>query len=316
MKFPVRPLLVAFLASLAVSVASARIVREVQETFDVEPGQLISMTIQGGDIEVMTHDRDQVEVHAKLVFPRADSAAEADEIMALLDFQISHDDEGVQVTAERVKGTTSGWFSRGSNRAFVDLTVRVPTQFNVEARTSGGDIEVSDLIGHVHGRTSGGDIAVGHVEGPVDISTSGGDVSVEHAVGTVRATTSGGDIRVAAARGSVSASTSGGDVDIGRVEGLLKASTSGGDISARIYGPLQDDAVLSTSGGDVTAWVEEGIGFDLNARTSGGNVRAPGITIKIDDGGMGKNKLVGQVNGGGHELKLRTSGGNVRVKTS
>lgn len=305
------------LSALCAGVVSARVVREVSESFDVEPGGLIYVATHGGDINVSTHDGDTVVVDAKLVFPRADSESEADEIMEKLDFQMSQDSEGVRVTAERVKGESSGWFNWGSsNRVNVHVRIMVPVEYNVEARTAGGDIDVSDLTGRVYARTSGGDITVGQVEGPVDINTSGGDIDVAYAVGSVKASTSGGDVRVEEAEGSVSASTSGGDIHIGRVEGLLKASTSGGDISARIHGTLDEDAVLSTSGGDVTAWVSEDIGFDLDARTSGGNVRAQGITIRIDEGGMGKNKLVGEVNGGGHQLKLRTSGGDVRVKTS
>ena len=87
-------------------------------------------------------------------------------------------------------------------------------------------------------------------------------------------------------------------------------------ISARLQGPLLEDAVLSTSGGSVTAWVEEGTGFQLDARTSGGGVKAEGVTIKIESGSLGRSKLVGEVNGGGPTLKLRSSGGNINVRTS
>jgi hypothetical protein len=45
-------------------------------------------------------------------------------------------------------------------------------------------------------------------------------------------------------------------------------------------------------------------------------MKADGITIKIDSGGAGKSKLVGDVNGGGPTLKLRSSGGNVKIRTT
>ncbi len=305
-----------FAALLLAGPVSAKIERNVHRTFSVDPGGLAYLSTQGGDIVVTSGAVDTVEVHARLIFPRADSEAEADRIMDQLDLSMTEDERGVRVTTQRVKGE-SGWFNwRSSNRVSVDLNVVVPSEYDVEARTSGGDIEISDLSGDVLARTSGGDIEVGHIDGPVNISTSGGDIEVAYAYGPVKASTSGGDVHVREAEGSVNASTSGGDIRIGRVEGELKASTSGGDITARIQGELTKDALLSTSGGDVTAWVEEGISFDLDARTSGGSVRADGITIRIDQGGVGKSKLVGEVNGGGPELKLRTSGGSVRVKTS
>lgn len=316
MKFHRYTFLALLVAFHGVFTAQARMVREVSESFSVEQGGLLSLSTQGGNIEVIEGKSDTVTVRAKLVFRRADSEEEADEIMEDLDLTIEQTDEGVRATSKRLS-QTSRWFGWGrSNQVSVHFYATVPAQYNVDARTSGGDIEVSDLTGEVRARTSGGNIAVGHIRGAVDLGTSGGNIDVAHAVGAVDAHTSGGNIRVDDAEGSVKASTSGGDVHIGRVVGVLRATTSGGNVSARLQGPLQEDAVLSTSGGHVTAWVEDDIGFRLDASTSGGRVRADGVTIKIEAGGVGRNKLVGEVNGGGPTLKLRSSGGNVKVVTN
>lgn len=298
------------------NVAHARMEREITERFDVKPGGLASFSTQGGDITVTTGATDEVFVVARLVFHRADDDAEADEIMEQLDLTFAQTDDGVSVSSQRLP-SVSGWFGWSkSNPVSVHLHATVPTDYHIDARTSGGDIEVANLNGDIAARTSGGDIEVGDIEGSVDLHTSGGDIEVVHAVGRVKAHTSGGDVRIDGAEGPVSASTSGGDVHIGRVVGELRATTSGGDIFARIKGPLAEDALLSTSGGNVTAVVDEAVAFDLDARTSGGSVKAQGITIRIDSGGVGKSKLVGAVNGGGPLLKLRTSGGDLRVKTS
>ncbi len=312
-----RPLLLgASIGFVFPTVASARMEREVAQSFPVTPGGLASLAIHGGDITVVTGESDRVEIVATLVFPRANSDAAVAEIMADLDLTMEQTDTGVVVTTQRA-ARVSGWFGRSrGNAVSVHLHATVPADFNLDARTSGGDIVVANLRGDVVARTSGGNIEVGHILGSVQLNTSGGDLKVGHAVGPVRVQTSGGDVRVDLAEGPVSASTSGGDVHLGRVVGDLRATTSGGDIFARIEGPLTADALLSTSGGNVTATVDDGIAFNLDARTSGGKVKAQGITLRIDDGGVGKKKLVGAVNGGGALLKLRTSGGNVSVKTS
>lgn len=301
---------------LFLNAAHARLEREITERFVVQPGGLASISTQGGDITITTGAADEVSIVARLVFHRADDDAEADEIMEQLDLTFAQTDDGISVSSQRLS-SVSGWFGWGkSNPVSVHLHATVPTDYHIDARTSGGDIEVANLNGDIAARTSGGDIEVGHIEGSVDLHTSGGDIEVMHAVGRVKAHTSGGDVRIDGAEGPVTAGTSGGDVRIGRVVGILRATTSGGDIYARIEGPLAEDALLSTSGGNVTAVVDEAVAFDLDARTSGGNVKAQGITIRIDSGGVGKSKLVGAVNGGGPLLKLRTSGGDLRVKTS
>ncbi|MDA8528888.1 DUF4097 domain-containing protein [Opitutaceae bacterium] len=304
------------LAVLVTGLAHARIEREFSETFSVNAGGDLVVSTQGGDIEVERGANDAVTVVARVVFPRATSESEADELMEEIELVIEETADGVSASSKRPKKTSS-WFNwGGSNQVAVHFSVTVPEEYHVNTRTSGGDIEISDLTGEVVARTSGGDIEVGHINGPVDLNTSGGDIKIRHAVGEVKAHTSGDNVRVEDAEGSVNAGTSGGNIYIGRVIGQLNASTSGGNVSARLQGPLLVDAVLSTSVGEVTAWVDEDIGFHLDARTSGGGVKADGITIKIDSGGAGKSKLVGDVNGGGPTLKLRSSGGNVKIRTT
>lgn len=296
--------------------AQAGVERVFNESFSVQPGGDLVVSTQGGDIEVTRGASDTVTVVAKLVFPRSVSESQVDELMGEIELIIEETEAGISASFKQPK-QSSGWFDWfRSSRASAHFSVTVPSEYNVDTRTSGGDIEISDLVGEVVAKTSGGDIEVGHIDGPVNLNTSGGDIEVRYAVGDVKVHTSGGNIEVADAEGSVKASTSGGDIKIGGVVGILHASTSGGNVSARLEGPLLEDAVLSTSGGNVTAWVEEGTGFHLDARTSGGGVKADGVTIKIESGSLGRSKLVGEVNGGGPTLKLRSSGGNINVRTS
>jgi hypothetical protein len=85
-------------------------------------------------------------------------------------------------------------------------------------------------------------------------------------------------------------------------------------VEATIAGALKDDCSLSTSGGSVRVAVDKSADFRLDASTSGGGVHAAGLTIRLENGGLGKSRLVGDVNGGGPLLKLRTSGGGIDVK--
>jgi hypothetical protein len=264
---------------------------------------------------VLTSSDARLHVVARQVFLGADSASEADKLAKNLEFSMGQ--EGNEITANsKYQNSGSKWFSWGSKGVTVSFLVTVPSQFEVKAHTSGGDMAVSDLVGRVNVRTSGGDINLGSTEGEVDAITSGGNIEVEEGRGRIKVVTRGGDIRVNHAVGEVRASTSGGNVHIDRVEGVVNASTSGGNAYARFESALTEDANLSTSGGHVTAWLRESTGADLDASTSGGRVTTEGMNLKIDQGAEGKNKLAGEVNEGGPRLKLRTRGGNIRVKSS
>ena len=65
---------------------------------------------------------------------------------------------------------------------------------DVKAKTSGGNIKVTDVMGAVNGQTSGGNVTLHGCKGGADVKTAGGSIEVEND-GPVLAKTSGGSIR-------------------------------------------------------------------------------------------------------------------------
>jgi len=311
MKYP-SLLLTAGLLAMSTLTAQAKIERVVEKSFNAQPGGILKVETQGGDVRVQISADNTVKVTAREKI-RASSEAEADEILAKLTLDIAQTADGVSASAKYEKQIPG--FHWGSwPPVQVDFIVTVPVNYNVELKTSGGDITVGNLNGKVFARTSGGDIGLGKISGEIDGGTSGGDVRLEEGLAGVKLGTSGGDIRVGRAVGPTDLGTSGGNIDIKSVENTLHAATSGGDVSAGIAGPLKGDCKLSTSGGRVRVVVDKGGAFDLDASTSGGVVDATGLTITIERGGSGKSRLAGKVNGGGPLLKLRSSGGDIVVQ--
>ncbi len=312
MKFP-SLLVTAGLLAMTPFAAHAKIERIVEKTFAAQPGGVLKIETQGGDVRVSTSADATVKVTARERI-RARTDAEADEILKKLTLDIAQSAEGVSASAKYEK--KMGGFHWGSwPPVQVDFTVTVPVNYNVELKTSGGDITVGNLNGKVYARTSGGDITLGKITGDIDGGTSGGNVRLEEGSAEVKLGTSGGDIRVGRALGPTDLGTSGGNIDIKSVENTLHAATSGGDVSAGIAGPFKGDCKLSTSGGRVRVAVDRSAAFDLDASTSGGDVDATGLTITIERGGSGRSRLAGKVNGGGSLLKLRSSGGDIIVQT-
>jgi len=306
-------ILTAGLLALTPFTAHAKIERVVEKTFTVQPGGLLHVETQGGNVKVLTSNDNVVKVVAtEKIHDSTD--AEADELLKKLTLTIEQKDGGVSAESQYEKHMPGmHWGSWPPVQ--VDFTVTVPTNYNVDLKTSGGDVTVDDLQGKVHARTSGGDIKLGKISGDIDAGTSGGNVKLEEGSATVKLGTSGGDVKVGRAVGPTDLETSGGNIDIKSVENTLHASTSGGNVSAGIAGALKGDCKLSTSGGRVRVTVDKAVAFDLDASTSGGDVEAEGLTITIEKGGVGRSKLAGKVNGGGPVLKMRSSGGDIIVQT-
>lgn len=290
--------------------AHAKIERTVEKTFAVQPGGTLTVNTQGGDVRVVPGGDQEVRIVARQRFPRADSEAEADEILRDLTFELTQSGNDVTVLSKsdrRLSGFNWG------NRVQIDFTITVPSHYATDLRTSGGDITVGNLTGKLSVHTSGGDIDLARIEGEISAVTSGGDIALSEGTSRARLRTSGGNIRVGRVAGEAEIDTSGGDIEIRSAGSSVNASTSGGDVVATFEGGVPADTTLSSSGGDIVARITKPSSFRLDASTSGGEVEAAGLTLTIERGGVGKNRLVGSVNGGGPLLKLRTSGGDIRI---
>lgn len=292
----------------------AKIVRTLEKTFAVQPGGNLKAATQGGDITIRTSDSPEVQVRVKQVI-RASSEAEADEILEKLSLRLEQSGNDVIAEARYEKRGPGSWFGSWPPVS-VSFEMTVPRHFNLNLNTSGGDITVASLRGDVRARTSGGDLEFDRIDGDLEAGTSGGDIFLKEGTARAKLNTSGGDIVVDRAGGPTEVSTSGGDVTLHSVAQLIRATTSGGEVRAVITGAIAEDALLSTSGGKVQVEIGKETAFQLDASTSGGSVKASGLTITLEEGGSGKRKLVGSVNGGGARLKLRSSGGDVVIRTN
>ena len=248
-------------------------------SFPVTEGGTLELTTREGDIAVIPWEQNEVSVTARGV-----SESDMDTVQ---------DGNTLQIT-----------FNGRWSRAYFE--VRVPSQFNLDLRTAGGDIEIQgELIGTIKGTTSGGDISLGDVEGTVDVQTSGGGVYTGTIQGDASLETSGGDIRVNAARGNLEVATSGGDINIGDVAAKLVATTAGGDIRIADVG---GDADVTTAGGDI---VLGNVAGSAVLKTAGGHIvlqSANGVARAETAGGDIK---FGRVSG---SIVATTAGGDVEAE--
>jgi hypothetical protein len=317
---------------VACSFAAQAAEKRLDRTFTVAPGGRLTIEADSADLRVEGTSGDKVVVHILI--------SGSERMVERMNLSAEQSGNDVAVIAKQGKGS---WFNIGWTRGG-RVEVQVPHNYNIDIRTSGGDITVGQLQGDARGKTSGGDIRLTELTGPVDMSTSGGDVRAEQVEGNTRLNTSGGDIEVARINGDLDAKTSGGyihlDDVVGKVlartssgnviargirgdselktsggdiratiDGKIGAHTSGGDVTAELVGANRGISV-SSSGGDLTVRVPKGTAGELNAASSGGSVRAE---IPVTTSETGEHKLTGTLNGGGNPIYARTSGGSIKV---
>ena len=278
------------------------------KSFAVAKGGTLEVRVEGGDIKISVWEKNEVLVKAEGI---------EDDDLDRLKMKQSGNDVLVEF---RNRGGWGGW---GGNHLRFDITV--PSQYNADLHTAGGDIDVRGAVnGTIKGSTSGGDVSIDNVKGgKVDLSTSGGDMRAGDVQGDITlktsggniemgsvggeayVSTSGGDISVKSVGKSLRANTSGGNIDIGDVGGEAKVSTSGGDIRVR---KVSGSASMSTSGGNIEL---EGASGTVKASTAGGDISLQNITGSIDASTAGGNVEAELRPSGKGRSKLSSAGGEI-----
>ena len=268
-------------------------IAEIEKTFDVKKGGDLVMEKIRGDVYLTTWDKNTVKIHE---IRKMDVYTEAEAKAVLKETDVIYRQTGNKITV----GGEESYRSYMSSK----FEITVPSEFNVEIGTSGGDISVLDLKGNVGLNTSGGDIDLVRIDGPVLAKTSGGDITVKESKQQVTIKTSGGDIEIYDVQGEVDARTSGGDISIKNNKAKVIAKTSGGDIELLNIGAEVD---ASTSGGDI---VVDGTNGKLSVATSGGDIELKNIKDVIEASTSGGDIEAASVMNG---IYAKTSGGDIEL---
>ena len=230
-----------------------------KKTFKTNKGGKLSVSLAAGDIHIKTWEKNEVEV----LYGEEDDYA---------DVKIFQDGSNITI--------------RSNN--FTDFEITVPSVFNLDLNSSGGDILILD-----------------NIKGEIDINTSGGDIKIKDVNGDVRATTAGGDVRCGNINGNVKFSSSGGDIVVGKVEGECVVSTGGGDV---VVNNVLKTLTVGTGGGNVTSG---NVGNDVVITTGGGDVSVSNISGNIVVTTGGGNISGTKINKGGSVV---TGAGDVVLK--
>lgn len=253
------------------------------ESFPAQQGGQLEVNSSSGAILINIWEKNEVSVNVEGI-----SRDDAN------DLQIIQTGNIVRV---EYRPKRRGWSSR------VRFNIDIPSRYNLDLRTGGGEIEVvGALRGNIRGHTSGGKITLDTIIGSVDMNTSGGDIRTGKIQGGGYLKTSGGDIRVQEATEALDIQTSGGDIILGNIGSRLDARTSGGDIS---IGNIGGEARVSTSGGDIDI---RKISGNANISTSGGTIQLRSASGDIRATTAGGDLELSDISG---TVEARTAGGDI-----
>ena len=188
-------------------------------------------------------------------------------------------------------------FTRSMNNQSTshDFDIKLPREFNVRIKSSGGSISISNVSGEFSGSTGGGEINLRAVNGRADLNTGGGEIDVS-------------DSNV---DGSVN--TGGGLVRIQRVNGNLRGSSGSGPViytESRGAGSGRGSGSSYSSGEGASASVSASGTSDATADDSPIRMYAAGGPISLPSAPNGAH-----ITTGGGKITVGSAGGAVYAQT-
>ncbi len=258
----------------------------ISKSFNVKKGEKLYTELQAGDINIRTWDKEEVLVQIKDV--DSESAKS---------ITITYENKVVSVIDD----------NDFENDGIV-LQVTVPSNFNLELKTRGGNIDVkNDIEGTVTSTSYGGDLSFHSVKGLLRAETNGGNIEINGNVdGILDVNTMGGDIKVGSINGKkAKVSTMGGNITVDKSTPGIYVRTYGGDISV---GDAGGDSELITYGGNVSAG---NINGNARLETNGGNLELMGAKGKVSGKTSGGNVDFKNIKG---SVDVKTSAGEVNVE--
>src|SRR5438876_6392635 len=213
------------------TVVGAEYDHKIEKEFQVSRGGKLIVHADRGSIEVNSDARDKIHVRV-LRRVKGGSQAQADELFANHEVTFKQDGNTVSIIGRNKKDRFRfGGIHQAS--LHVRYEISMPRKFDLDLKTSGGDIRLGELDGSAITRTSSGSIDLGTISGRVESNNSGGDIVVVRAGGDLVARTSSSSIKAQTVAGKVEASNDGGDIRVEKADKDVVASTSSGAIMVK-----------------------------------------------------------------------------------
>jgi hypothetical protein len=272
--------------------AEEQVARE-DKRFAVSASPEVVVSTFDGPIEVRSWDRNEVLVEIEK------KAADEDGLKSI-EVRADHQGNRVEVEVVRPRGRDTFVGIGVHISPHAKLTVSMPRQGTLEARSGDGSIRAERLEGKITLRTSDGSVTATGIKGEMDVESGDGSVTIEDADGAIRVSTGDGGIR-----------------STGRFDSLdVKSGDGSVTVRAEPGSEMKSDWSLRTEDGSVALYLPDSFNGELDARTGDGVVRSEFEVQGARTEGRDRNRgeLRGRLGTGGKLLRIRTGDGTISLR--
>ena len=281
-------------------------INSTRQHYEVNPGGTLTVDAKFGAIRIRSSTKNEVDVLVRKRL-RATDANQVRKAFSNIEVVIKQAYNGVRIEVDQIRYPTyRKWFWQDDwpDRAYVEINVMVPEEYNLDLITISGDIQTGNIAGNVTAETLTGNITTDPIRGNLRTESNSGNIETSRVVGSVHTTTLTGNIEIGPVDGEVTVSSNSGRIKTGTVEEDLHAKTLTGNIE---IGPVDGDATVGSNSGRIKTGTVEG---DLHAKTLTGNIETgPVDGDAIVSSATGRTKT-GTVEG---DLHAKSLTGNIEI---
>jgi hypothetical protein len=298
-----------------------------EQTIAASAGETISVSLRdGGSISVRAWNQPQVRVRGVLSGTQA------------RDTRVVFGRSGGGLELRTVVDDYGRRNSRNSN----SFELWVPSRFNLNISSGGGEISISGVEGRFTGNTGGGEINLDNLKGVAELTTGGGEINVRNSTLDGHVSTGGGEATITGTAGNIQVTSGSGPVirdGVGgggrtRVYGVggLAAQTVSSDKSPMIVvdgnivssgrvsysraggeirlASVPDGGDFTTGGGEI---VVGSIGGRASFTTGGGDVMLDNVSDDVSVTTGAGDVQVTVVGGNGNARSVNVTSGKGRI---
>jgi Toastrack DUF4097 len=270
--------------------SQAHTVRE-EKRFAVGAAPDVRLTTFDGAIDVRSWDKPEVLVEIEKRGP-------TEEAIAQLQVTSKQDGNRIEVEVKKPSSDTA-FFGFGRYSPSARLTVTLPAEANVTARSGDGSIRAARVRGRLELRSGDGSIHATAVSGDLTLHTGDGSVTLEDAEGRLDLETGDGGVNVAGKFGWVKLHTGDGSI-------MFRAEPGSA---------MTDDWSLTTGDGGVTMYLPEDFAAEIDAHTGDGGIHND-LRLAAGSAEVSRRSVRGRLGAGGKTLRIRTGDGGIRLRVS
>jgi len=318
----------ALLLMTAVPAAGGEIVRDFNESFEVERGWTLRLKHGDGDVTITPWDKDVVEI---IVHYHAERKGFGDD--SKMDFSVEFKEKNGVIEAAG-KESKSGFMGL---QVFIlreyTYTISAPRYLELDLQGDDGDIDVEKWSGQIEIRLDDGEINLyGCEPDRTRIRSGDGDISLDGHSGSLdiigddgrldvnrgrfrdcRIQLEDGDIRIRDSEGNFFIEVDDGDTELIRIQtNVMDLKSQDGEFDIELLKTGKLDLEIRTDDGDIDLGLQSGISASFTIDNDDGRIRTDLPSAK--DVQKGNHWMSGKLGKGKGKIRIRTSEGSVTLR--